>query len=317
LLKNATGLVREEDFYIPLYKHSQRKPWQIHIGLFLYRCLALFHPMSSFERVPKSRWDSLDHIDQTDLLAVYRYRDARTDDAELTRRVVSSAQSLGVQAREYWDLLTAERQPVGWKLNYQTPTGEQSATAGYVVNAGGPWVNEVAEKFSPTWTQSPIELVRGSHIIVSGELEGGIYYLESAEDGRAVFAIPMLKDSGREGIMLGTTEQTHTEAPDKVVATQAEQDYLLAVFKRYFPDWQGEVLSSFAGLRVLPGGEGRAFSKERDTFFIKQEGGISIYGGKLTAFRHTSERVCAEVNKALGNRAKVQDTRELQLCQTL
>lgn len=318
LLKNAPGLVRQEDFYIPLYKHSQRKWWQIHIGLLVYRCLALFHPMSTFGRVPESEWHTLDGIDKTGLLAVYRYRDARTDDAELTRRVVASGQSLGVAAREHWDLMSAERQNQGWKLYYNTPNGEHIATADYVVNAGGPWVNDVAQRFSPAWKQSEIELVRGSHLLLSGKLDKGIYYLESQEDGRAVFAIPRFKAGSdgteHEGIMLGTTEQTHTGALDNVLATEQEKEYLLRVFRHYFPDWQGDITSSFAGLRVLPGGEGRAFSKQRDTFFIHQDGGISVYGGKLTAFRHTSEKVCEEVNKVLGKRKKIQDTRELQLC---
>ena len=312
LLRNAPHLVKAADFYIPIYEHSQRRPWQIHLGLWLYRCLALFDSVSRFERLPTERWAELEGLEQEGLLAVFRYQDGRTDDAALTRSVVESARSMGATAREHCRLLAAKRRNDGvsndWLLEFDGVGGRHSVQARFVVNAGGPWVNEVAECFDPSWQRTAIQRVKGSHLILSGSIGDAVYYLESPVDGRAVFAMPH-----RHGIMLGTTEQDFQGDNNEVDCTDAEQDYLLSVLAHYFPDWQGEVLDRWAGLRVLAAGGERAFSKARDTFFVVQDRGISVYGGKLTAYRHTSERVYRHIESTMGKRPRREDTRKLAI----
>jgi len=56
----------------------------------------------------------------------------------------------------------------------------------------------------------------------------------------------------------------------------------------------GDLIGSFAGLRVLPGGAGHAFHRSRETQLVLDRPArprvLSIYGGKLTTWRAVSQR---------------------------
>jgi glycerol-3-phosphate dehydrogenase len=184
-----------------------------------------------------------------------------------------------------------------------------------LVNAAGPWVNRVAERVQPAPPRQDIDLVRGTHILVRGALERGIYYLETPRDGRAVFAMP------RQGAMLvGTTEAVYDGDPEAVAPPSAEQDYLLDVLRHYFPalrDTAPGVISACAGLRVLPRGAGRAFDRPRETIFTvdrtERPRVLSIYGGKLTTWRATAAKVMQRIATSLPVQRPVADTAKLAL----
>ena len=78
-----------------------------------------------------------------------------------------------------------------------------------------------------------------------------------------------------------------------------------------------DIIDSFAGLRVLPAGGGSAFGKSRDTFLLPDDADhprlVSIYGGKLTAHRATSEQVVRKLAPLLPKRSILADTRSLSL----
>jgi len=144
---------------------------------------------------------------------------------------------------------------------------------------------------SPPTEMLDIELVQGTHIIVAGELKQGIYYLEAPQDRRAVFAMPW---KGRT--LIGTTETPYRGDPADVHPLPAEQAYLLAVYNHYFQRGLevADIEDSFAGLRVLPAGEGSAFSRPRETILHRDADAprlLSIYGGKLTSHAHTARQV--------------------------
>src|SRR6202012_1771337 len=94
-LRIAPDLVALKTFYIPVYRDTRRRPWQLKIGLWIYALLGGFDSATRFGSVPKSEWPQLDCIETANLQSVIRYQDAQTDDAELTRAVVASARSLG------------------------------------------------------------------------------------------------------------------------------------------------------------------------------------------------------------------------------
>jgi len=95
LLRNAPSFVRLAPHYIPVYRETRRRPLLLRAGLSLYAVLGGLHPEVRFRQLPRSAWSDLDGLNQDGLQAVFRYFDAQTDDAALTRAVVSSAQSLG------------------------------------------------------------------------------------------------------------------------------------------------------------------------------------------------------------------------------
>jgi glycerol-3-phosphate dehydrogenase len=137
------------------------------------------------------------------------------------------------------------------------------------------------------------------------------FYLESPVDGRAVFVLPW-----RGGTLLGTTERAFMGDPGDATVADGDDEYLLATLRHYFPRLAPTVVGGFAGVRVLPHGDGRAFNRPRDCVFHVDPDHprlLGLYGGKLTGYRRTGEDVVAKVRQALGARTSVADTAMLSL----
>src|SRR5258706_7190339 len=96
-LRIAAELVELKPFYIPVYRDTRRRPWQLKIGLWVYALLGGFDAATRFGSVPKREWPQLDGLKTRDLDAVIRYHDAQTNDALLTRAVAKSALGLGAE----------------------------------------------------------------------------------------------------------------------------------------------------------------------------------------------------------------------------
>jgi glycerol-3-phosphate dehydrogenase len=189
-----------------------------------------------------------------------------------------------------------------------------------LINAAGPWVHRVLEAVSPAQRKVPIELVQGAHVEVRGRLERGIYYIESPRDGRAVFFMPR-----GEMTLVGTTEvRFRGDDPGEVHALRCERIYLARLIRRYFPrllpDGRQGIARAWAGIRVLPAGSGHAFHRSRETVLAgdrENDDGpprlLSIYGGKLTTYRSTAQKVMERIAPALPARRPVADTARLPL----
>src|SRR6202163_1337857 len=96
-LRIAAELVELKPFFIPVYRDTRRRPWQLQLGLWVYALLGGFDASTRFGTVPKREWSALDRLEPHGLYACIRYEDAQTDDALLTRAVVQSALSLGAE----------------------------------------------------------------------------------------------------------------------------------------------------------------------------------------------------------------------------
>jgi len=310
LFRNAPSLVKPVKFFIPIYRHTRRRPWQIRAGLSLYALLTGLQPEAFFRSVPRREWPGLGGIRAHELQAVFQYWDGQTDDAELTRAVVRSAQRLQVTALEHSELLALRKSDEHFTLSIRTHAMDWQCTARAVVNAAGPWVGELLARCEPAPPPHAMSFVKGTHIALPHAELPGIFYLEAPRDGRAVFVMPW---QGKT--LVGTTE-TDIQTPAAPPA-QSEIDYLLDTVRAYFPALDCTVIDSFAGVRVLPAGSGRAFNRARESVIDNFDAGgaplISIFGGKLTTYRHTAELVLAALQPALGRRAAIADTRELAL----
>ena len=308
LLNNAPQLVTLKHFYIPVYKTTTRRPWKIMIGLTLY---SLFS-WRQFHRVRRDLWAKLDGLNTQDLDAVFSYYDAQTDDARLTRAVLASAESLGASAIFNCTVQKAVADAEGTVVHCQTDQGSQSFGARIVINASGPWVAEMHARLCDT-TPLAISLVQGAHIVLPGKVTQP-YYLESPSDQRAVFVLPW-----KDNILVGTTETAFEGDPAEVSASAAEIEYLLEIYNHYFRHryTTGDVIETFAGLRVLPAGEGAAFSRSRDTVFVRDDETrprvVSILGGKLTAYRATAEKLVKSLKPFLPATRAIADTARLPL----
>ncbi len=323
LLKLAPHLVELKHFYIPVYRNTTRRPWLLSIGLSLYALQGGLHPATRFRRVPQKHWNKLDGLETAELEAVFQYNDAQTDDAALTRAVMRSAQQMGAQVK-IPAVFTGARlgQPDKYTniIEYCHNGKTEICTAKIIVNAGGPWVQQILSLISPSPSKLKIDLVQGTHIVVPGMLTKGIYYVE-AHDKRAVFIMPWQGNT-----LVGTTESPYQGDPADVKPLSHEEAYLMKTLLRYFPKYNSEqkILSSTAGLRVLPSSESQNLSgadsinsRSRETILHtgKQDNLslLTIYGGKVTTYRLTAERVMARVSKILPVRKVIADTRHLKL----
>jgi len=315
LLKLAPELVRMVPFHIPVYRDTTRRPWKLRTGLALYALLCGLRTSGRFSSLPRAQWSQLDGLATEALEAVFRYQDAQTDDALLTRAVMESALRFGAELRVPARFVSGELHRAEAVIDYEHDGKVTSCRATTVVNASGPWVNHCLDRFTPGLRQHAVDLVQGAHIMLPGQLRQGIYYMEAAQDRRAVFAMPW-----GDRIMVGTTEQPFHGDPERVQPLEVEKRYLLDVFTRYFPAHRhglDSIADAFAGLRVLPASDGDAFSRPRGTLLLTDRDHkprvLSIYGGKLTAYRAESDKVMARLAPSLPQRLRRADTRHLSL----
>lgn len=318
LCRIAPDLVKLQPFYIPVYKNTSRRPWQIRLGLSLYALLGGLHKNNLFKRVAASKLAQNDGLNKKDLQKVYRYYDGQTNDKKLTQAVMKSAQKLGAQLACPVTLNAIIKNENDFTLSYNENNEEKNIRAKLIVNAAGPWVNEVHHLVSANdnlikLTSLEVDLVQGTHIIIDVPAPAGIYYLEAA-DHRAVFVMPY-EFNGEQKTLVGTTEKLFDGLADDVNATEGEVAYLLNVYHRYFPDKAPlNVLHQFAGLRVLPINDGSLFSRPRDTVLHwAMPGLLTLYGGKLTAYRSTSDLVVKKLKPFLARRQRIADTENLPL----
>ena len=316
LLEIAPHLVKLQKFFIPVYEHTSRHSVALHVGLSVYGIFTGAHRSARYRKIGKSRWDQLDGLRTDGLKHVFQYWDGQTDDKLLTRAVMASAIDHGAECYAHTNLLSAQRQGDLWEVEVSRESKREFLQAKVLVNAAGPWVNDVLNKVSPAHEKQGVDLVQGAHIILDRKVEKGIYYVEAPQDKRAVFIIPWY-----DKMMVGTTENVFTGSPDEVTPLDSEKEYLLQTLAHYFPQYESlsvnDIERAFAGLRVLPTGGDSAFSRPRETILKCDDENhphlLSIYGGKLTAYRAVSQRVIEKLQQTLGDAKHDLDTKHIKL----
>jgi len=315
LLRNAPELVKLVPFYIPVYPQTMRRPWKIRVGLEIYKALSGFDHDARFSAISSRQWESLDGLHQQDLQVVFQYFDAQTDDVALTRAVVDSAQQLGAEVLCPATFEGASIHQQECEISVSVVDQQLTYSCGVLVNAAGAWVNQVLAICSPRQTGLSVDNVQGTHIVVNDTAKTAVYYLEAPQDRRAIFAIPW-----KGKTMIGTTETVFTGDVTNVLPLDSEISYLLDTYNHYFRDTtknRTDVVDAFAGLRVLPRSSSSPFSRVRDTHLFtnvdRKPRMVSIYGGKLTAYRSTAQRVIQRIHASLPRRKTRGDTRKLML----
>ena len=290
LVKYLPQIVQLKSFYLPLYTHSKRKPWMVFLGLSIYTLFS----WKKFSSVLKNEWHRLD-IETKDLLKVYKYKDGVTDDKPLTTHVLEQcACSLMFDAR----VEKIEDFKTHCIVSYEKDGMTQQVTSKVVINAAGPWVNEVLNSCTQKPDTLSIDLVLGSHILVDTKVDR-IYYIE-ARDKRAIFVRPY-----HDGTLIGTTEVHFNSSLQHIDVPPSDILYLIDNFNHYFKTkiTLENVINSFAGLRVLPEDDKSAFKKSREVKIwndpVNAPNVYSIYGGKLTSFRATARKVYKKIKSKL------------------
>ena len=297
LLRIAPHLVRPLPFLIPIYKSSKRGRLAIRAGLTAYNLLSRKSPLPSHRML--SRQEILARVpglNPEGLLGGALYFDAQVEFAErLVLENVISACDYRASVRTYVRLkefLVESNRVCGVELTDQITGESASALAELIVNAAGPWVDEVLSHAGMPSTPL-IGGTKGSHIVVPN-FEGApsdALYVEAKQDMRPFFVIPW-----NHHYLIGTTDSRVAGQLDNVKANSAEVGYLLYETNRLFPKAQLEresVLFSYSGIRPLAHSGERLEGRIARRHWIREHerlsGLFSIVGGKLTTYRHVAE----------------------------
>lgn len=317
LLTLAPSLINPIEFYIPIYKESRRSALTVRAGLSLYSLLSKFDRLGQFKSIPSVYWSSIKGLKLEGLQAVYQYWDAQTDDKQLTLAVARSARSLGANILEHVTCSKIEHQATHCVVHYQHQGAQQQLRASAVINAAGPWVNQVLDCVTPAIKPVDIDWVQGSHLLLDIKAPNGIVYLESCFDQRVIFVMPWHNKT-----LVGTTEVTLDKLSGDPAVSPEEVDYLLGIYQHYFPahgdcdSLKLKIIGHFCGVRVLPKQAGNAFERTRDTLqqtSVSHPQLLTLYGGKLTTYRSTALEAIDWLKSRIGQRSPLADFNHLPL----
>jgi glycerol-3-phosphate dehydrogenase len=292
LLDQLPDLVKPIEILLPVYADSPRSRLEIKTGLVLYDLLAgrknLHHHRSLRAK------DLIDRapLERRGLRGGFSYWDAQVDDAQLVRVVIASAERDGAIAHEHTRVEALRPDGDGWIV--RTAAGEERFDV--VINAAGPWMNELLEANAIT-ARYRLALVRGSHLVLRRRVSEYGVLLQSVDDQRVFFVLPW-----KGTTLVGTTEVAQREPLDDVHASAGEIDYLLTRFNRYFTTkiTAADIASTFAGVRPLVGRASNPSAIGREYRVIRRGNLINVFGGKMTTFMSLADRVAMRVDNYFG-----------------
>lgn len=299
--KLAPHLVVPEKMLLPLYEKRGLGYWLASIGLKIYDWLAGVKPEDQRRMLTKLQTIKFEPLlKNDDIKGGAIYAEYRTDDARLTIEIAKMAHSKGAIMLNYLKATEFEYtngQVQGVRVKDEITTEEFAIRARSVVNAAGPWVDELRE-LNHSKENKHLHLTKGVHIVVPYHrlpVRQAIYF--DVPDGRMIFAIPRGRIT-----YIGTTDTDYSGEKDNVFTTKEDARYLVDAVNETFPSTHltlADIESSWAGLRPLIHEEGKSASElsRKDEIFESSSGLISIAGGKLTGYRKMAERVLDLITK--------------------
>ncbi|RVT86751.1 glycerol-3-phosphate dehydrogenase [Rhodobacteraceae bacterium CCMM004] len=290
------------------WMRGRRPSWLIRFGLFLYDNLG------GRKYLPGTR--TLDLTDgpegeplQRRFKKAYEYSDCWVEDSRLVALNARDAEQRGARIMTRTKVTGAERDGGHWKVTLEDAETGATATlrARGLVNAGGPWVENVIRGVMRVNSSEGVRLVRGSHIVTKRLFDHDKAYFFQGEDGRIIFAIPYETDF----TLIGTTDKDHGADPSKpAVCTDDEADYLCAFASNYFerPVTRDEVVWTYSGVRPLYDDGAKSATAATRDYVLSLDAGpatdgpvgseppvLNVFGGKITTYRKLAEQSLAKL----------------------
>jgi glycerol-3-phosphate dehydrogenase len=292
LLRAAPHIVWPMRFVLP-HSPEQRAVWMIRMGLFLYDHLG------GRERLPGTRKLDLQRDPEGEpikeaYVTAFEYSDCWVDDARLPVLNALDAAAHGADILVRTAAVSAHREHGAWQVVLADEDGtERRVAARGLINAAGPWVEEVMHGVVGANAARRVRLVKGSHIVLRRFWSGAQAYLLQNDDGRVVFIIPYEHDLA----LVGSTDIPFEGDAADVAMDDAERDYLLRAINRYTRRQftPADIVHAYSGVRPLyDDNAANPSAVTRDYVFdIEDEAGraplLSVFGGKLTTFRRLAE----------------------------
>ncbi len=286
LLRERSHLVRPLKFLLALPAEGRHSALAVRAGLWFYGAMAGRRGRQAVDGI---RFERL--LDSGQHWSLFHYDDAQCEFPErLVAEWLTEAAAAGAIARNYTRVRAIETrfgQATGVIVRDLLDNCEAAVEADWIINASGPWVDQVCATAVMRREKPLVGGVRGSHIVLPclpGMPDSAVY--TEARDGRPIFLVPW---NGR--LLVGTTEVRDAGDPGKTAPSPEELEYLFSSVRKLFPttplSWS-DVEYSFAGVRPLP------YSPEMTPSAVTRrhklhdhaedgiKGLISVVGGKLT-----------------------------------
>jgi glycerol-3-phosphate dehydrogenase len=289
----APHIIRPLRFVLP--HHAGLRPaWLLRLGLFLY------DHIGGRKLLPPTRSVDLVHDEVGQPLIKNRYRkgfeysDCFVDDARLVVLTARDAAERGAEIRTRTRAVAIGQVDGVWHVTVEdcTSGARETIKARALVNAAGPWVEQVLASVAEVTARAKVRLVQGSHIVVKKLYDHDRAYIFQNADGRIIFVI-RYQD---EFTLIGTTDRDYDGDPARAKATDEEISYLCGSASEYLAKTvqPADVVWTYSGVRPLyddGASEAKAATREY-VFEFDMPGGaplLSIYGGKITTYRRLAE----------------------------
>ncbi|GLQ25407.1 glycerol-3-phosphate dehydrogenase [Sulfitobacter pacificus] len=285
-------------FVMP-WMRGRRPAWLVRLGLFMYDNLGgrkILKGTTSINLAGIPEGAPL----QDRFEKAYEYSDCWIEDSRLVVLNARDAQARGARINVRTKVVSAEQVDGLWQITLEgKDTGEQRiVTARMLVNAGGPWVEDVIRNAVRINSSEGVRLVRGSHIVTRKLYDHDKCYFFQGTDGRIIFTIPYETDF----TLIGTTDAEHTDVATKPVCTPEEQDYLIDFASKYLKTAvsKDDIVWTYSGVRPLyDDGATSATAATRDyVLTLDQSAGapiLNVFGGKITTYRRLAESALEKI----------------------
>ena len=305
LWANAPHIIRPMHFVLP--HHAGLRPaWLLRLGLFLYDHLGgrkLLPACRSIDLTNSPYGAPLKPL----FTKGFEYSDCWVDDSRLVVLNARDAADRGARILTRREVTAAKSDGEGWTLELtDTVFGhKEQVSARALVNAAGPWVDEVLRGPVGEADAHNVRLVKGSHIVVPRIFDHDRCYIFQNADGRIIFAIPYEDDF----TLIGTTDLDFEGDPSGAEISGAEVAYLCEAASQYFraPVREEQVAWSYSGVRPLfDDGATKAQEATRD-YVLREDTShgaplFNIFGGKITTYRRLAESMLDMIAPRIGRR---------------
>ena len=203
--RNAPHLTKPEPVLLPIVKNGSLGKFSARIGMWVYEWLAGVKKEEWHKVLTKEQTLKLESsLNASNLLGGILFYEYRTDDARLTIEVMKKAVETEATLLNYSKVnsfLYTNEKISGAVIEDQFTKQLVNINAKYVVNATGPWVDEL-DVFDKTSLPNKLHITKGIHLVIDHKklpVKQSMYF--DTHDKRMIFVIP------REGkTYVGTTD---------------------------------------------------------------------------------------------------------------
>jgi len=316
LARLAPHLVRPLPFLVPVYRGAKRGMFMIRIGMKLYDLLTPGKRTDHYRTITGNETMRLErYLEPRDLLGSgYYFDDLLLLPERLCLENVLSAQRWGATVYNYAEVMGIRRREPGaesreprkdsgnWEVDVRGALDGARArvTARVVVNAAGPWADQVRQLARVDGGRRCVRTTKGIHLLLPRVTDHAVY-IAAKRDDRMFFVIPW-----QQFTLVGTTDTDFNGDLDRLAATREEVQYLMLETQRVFPAAgmrEEDICYTYSGVRPLSFEEGKSATAVSRAHKVIPEGEsgtfLSITGTKLTCFRSLAETAVDRVGQLL------------------